>query len=85
LLVALVAFERGETALAGDTADRPLYWVYSFLRGACYPFAPVGDHERDDTTECKLASVRDGELDVEDHERDWYPLWPESSRGHPWD
>jgi hypothetical protein len=62
LLVALVAFERGETALAGDTADRPLYWVYSFLRGACYPFTPVGDHERD-----------------------WYPLWPESSRGHPWD
>jgi hypothetical protein len=84
LLAALFAFRRAESTLGGDDSDRPLYWVYSFRRGAYYPFAPTGDHERDDTVEFKLASVLDGELDVEDDERYWYPLWPESSDGHPW-
>ncbi|AQL42500.1 hypothetical protein BV210_07140 [Halorientalis sp. IM1011] len=85
LLAALFAFRRAETTLDGDAGDRPLYWVYSFRRGAYYPFAPTGEHERDDTVEFKLASVLDGELDVEDDEGYWYPLWPESRRGHPWD
>ena len=85
LLAALFAFRRTETTLAGDTADRPLYWVYSFRRGTYYPFAPTGGHERDDTIEFKLSSVLDGELAVEDDERYWYPLWPESPQGHPWD
>lgn len=85
LLAALFAFRDGPAgALAGDACERPLYWVYSFRRGAYYPFAPSGERERDDTVEFKLASVLDGELDVEDDERYWYPLWPDSPGGHPW-
>jgi hypothetical protein len=61
------------------------YWLYSFRRGAYYPFVPREGHERDSAVEFKLASVLDGELDVEDDERYWYPLWPDRPDGHPWD
>jgi hypothetical protein len=74
LLAALFAFEKD---------GQPVYWVYSFRRGAYYPFAPTGGHERDSSIEFKLQSVLDGELDVEDDTEYWYPLWPEGS-GHPW-
>ncbi|WP_435067953.1 PspA-associated protein PspAB [Haloplanus sp. C73] len=64
--------------------DRRAYWVYSFRRGAYYPFVPTGSHERDSRIEFKLAAVLDGELDVEDDESYWYPLWPDGD-GHPWE
>jgi len=63
----------------------PVYWVYSFKRGSFYPFAPRGHHERDSTVEVKLQSVLDGELDVEDDTAYWYPLWPDSAGGKPWE
>ncbi|WP_248895737.1 PspA-associated protein PspAB [Haloplanus halobius] len=63
--------------------DTRAYWIYSFRRGAYYPFAPKGDRERDNGVEFKLQSVLDGELDVESDERYWYPLWPDGD-GHPW-
>jgi hypothetical protein len=65
--------------------DRRAYWIYSFRRGAYYPFAPTGRHDRDRRLEFKLQSVLDGELDVEDDEGYWYPLWPDRPDGHPWD
>jgi hypothetical protein len=74
LLAALFAFER-----SGTTA----YWVYSFRRGAFYPFVPTGGHERDQRLEFKLESVLDGELDLEDDTAYWYPMWPEGD-AHPW-
>ncbi|WP_330630357.1 PspA-associated protein PspAB [Halocatena halophila] len=74
LLAAVFAFEK----------DSPVYWVYSFRRGSYYPFAPQSGHERDSTTEFKLQSTLDGELDVEDETDHWYPLWPDG-RGHPWE
>ena len=76
LLAAVFGFERD-----GDRA----YWVYSFRRGAYYPFAPQGGHERNQSLEFKLESVLDGELDVEGDERYWYPLWPDRDGGHPWE
>jgi hypothetical protein len=27
----------------------------------------------------------DGELELEDDERYWYPLWPDREGGHPWE
>jgi len=76
LLAALFAFERSEGYV---------YWVYSFRRGAFYPFAPVsGERERDSRVEFKLDSVLDGELAVEDDREYWYPLWPDGT-GHPWE
>jgi hypothetical protein len=78
LLAALFSFQRPDE-------DRPIYWVYSFRRGAYYPFAPVpGERERDSGAEFKLQSVLDGELEVEDDKEYWYPLWPEDD-GHPWE
>jgi hypothetical protein len=75
LLAAVFGFERdGENA----------YWIYSFRRGAYYPFVPDGERERDTAREFKLRSVLDGELDVEDDESYWYPLWPDDPDGHPW-
>jgi hypothetical protein len=75
LLAALFAFERD---------DGYVYWVYSFRRGAYYPFAPLAGNERDKAAEFKLQSVLDGELDVEDDKEFWYPLWPDDPDEHPW-
>lgn len=75
LLAALFAFEREGTRA---------YWIYSFRRGAYYPFVPAGGKERDSMAEFKLESVLDGELELEDDKAFWYPLWPRGS-GHPWD
>ena len=61
------------------------YWVYSFRRGAYYPFVPATGRDRDQRQEFKLESMLDGELEVEDDESYWYPLWPDRAGGHPWE
>ena len=66
-------------------ADRHAYWIYSFRRGAYYPFAPRTGKERDQSLEFKLESTLDRELDVEDDESYWYPMWPDRDGGHPWE
>ena len=71
-------------ALFGFEKEGPVYWVYSFRRGAYYPFAPRGGHDRDSTVEFKLESVLDGELELEADKDYWYPLWPDSGT-HPWE
>lgn len=76
LLAALFAFQKD---------SRHVYWVYSFRRGAYYPFAPERGRERDQSAEFKLQSVLDGELGIEDETDYWYPLWPESPGKHPWE
>jgi hypothetical protein len=76
LLAAVFGFEKD---------DQRAYWVYSFRRGAYYPFAPSGDHERASDVEFKLQSVLDGELSVEGDKEYWYPLWPDRRGGHPWE
>ncbi|MFB6202239.1 MAG: hypothetical protein ABEI98_09535 [Halorhabdus sp.] len=85
LLAAVFAFRDPSEDTGWDDSDRFVYWVYSFRRGTYYPFAPdPGERERDTTAEFKLQSVLDGELDLEDDEAYWYPLWPEDA-GHPWE
>ncbi|MFD1646518.1 PspA-associated protein PspAB [Haloarchaeobius litoreus] len=65
--------------------DRTAYWIYSFRRGAYYPFVPRSGQERDDALEFKLESNLDGELDIETDKQYWYPLWPSNSGTHPWE
>jgi hypothetical protein len=77
LLAAVFGFNRPDGTRA--------YWIYSFRRGSYYPFVPEGTSDRDNGTEFKLRSVLEGELDVEDDESYWYPLWPDSPGGHPWE
>ena len=67
-----------------ETSDQRAYWIYSFRRGAYYPFAPEGTSDRNQQAEIKLRSVLDGELTIEDDESYWYPLWPDRPGGHPW-
>jgi len=68
-----------------EDREGPAYWIYSFRRGAFYPFAPRSGRERDSSTEFKLEAVLDGELTVEPDREYWYPLWPSSSGRHPWE
>jgi hypothetical protein len=82
LLAAVFAFEAAGRAGA-DTGSQA-YWVYSFRRGSYYPFAPASG-DRDSSTEFKLSSVLDGELELEDDRGYWYPLWPDRPGGHPWE
>jgi len=77
LLAAVFGFERDDGTVA--------YWIYSFRRGAYYPFAPAGDRDRDHGVEFKLESQLSGELDVEPDEEYWYPLWPSDRGTHPWE
>jgi hypothetical protein len=76
LLAAVFGFEKG-----GQRA----YWLYSFRRGAYYPFAPKRGRERDKQVEFKLESMFDGELEIETDKEYWYPLWPDTEGGHPWE
>ncbi|MFB6152183.1 MAG: hypothetical protein ABEJ40_10290 [Haloarculaceae archaeon] len=88
LLAAVFAFEKGDSrggAGGRDGDSRRAYWVYSFRRGAYYPFAPAGDHERATDVEFKLQSVLDGELSIEADKEFWYPLWPDRPGNHPWE
>ncbi len=77
LLAAVFAFDKTDTDHA--------YWIYSFRRGAYYPFVPTGTHDRDSRAEFKLQSVLDGELGIEGDEQYWYPLWPDRPGGYPWE
>ncbi|ARS89166.1 PspA-associated protein PspAB [Natrarchaeobaculum aegyptiacum] len=65
--------------------DGPAYWIYSFRRGAYYPFAPRNGRERDSSAEFKLEAALDGELEIEREKEYWYPLWPSSRGTHPWE
>jgi len=83
LQAALFAFK--PTPRASGDFGAYVYWVYSFRRGAFYPFAPKDGRERAQAAEHKLSGVLDGELDLEDDQQYWYPLWPEESGMHPWE
>jgi hypothetical protein len=76
LLVAVFGFEK-----EGQRA----YWIYSFRRGAYYPFAPKRGREQNERVLLKLESVLDGELDLEPDKEYWYPMWPDRAGGHPWE
>ncbi|WP_363464785.1 PspA-associated protein PspAB [Halogeometricum borinquense] len=76
LLAAVFGFERD-----GDRA----YWIYSFRRGAYYPFAPERGRNQNDRILMKLESVLDGELELEADKEYWYPMWPDREGGHPWE
>lgn len=54
---------------------RASYWIYSYKQGNFYPFVPVGDHQRDNAEELRLAALAHGELPVEPTLERWYALW----------
>lgn len=68
VLCAVFAFE--------DDAGRPLYFIYSYKRGAWYPFVPAsGRQQRDNERELQLKAKVSGELPIEPELERWFPLW----------
>lgn len=57
--------------------ERVLYLIYSYKRGAFYPFIPVdeGGKKRDNAAEMRLAALMEKELPWEKDVTRWYPLW----------
>ena len=59
-----------------DSRKRPLYWIYTYKRGAFYPVAPAGASEqRDNERELVLKAQMGKELPVEQELERWFPLW----------
>ncbi|WP_254864316.1 PspA-associated protein PspAB [Halovivax gelatinilyticus] len=85
LLAAVFGYEKRARQSGRGGDDGRAYWIYSFRRGAFYPFAPRPGRERDSSAEFKLESVLDGELQIESETEYWYPLWPSSDGRHPWE
>ncbi len=68
LLAAVYPFaEKGAGAVA--------YVVYSYKRGAFYPFIPLADRKRDNGAELRAASLLERRIPVEKDYTRWYPLW----------
>ena len=52
------------------------YWIYSYKRGAFYPFIPTGDAQRNNAAEMRLGAVMETErIPVERSLEQWYALW----------
>ncbi len=66
LLCAVFAFEE---------ANRPLYFIYNFKRGAFYPFVPTQGQGRDNERELRLKAQVQNELPMEQELTRWFPLW----------
>lgn len=66
LLCAVFAFEH----------EKEVYWIYNFKRGTWYPFVPEEDEKsRDNSLEFRVKALMSDELDIEEDESRWYPLW----------
>ncbi len=69
LLAASFRFEGGD-------AQRPVYWIYGFKRGAFWPFVPTGkDQERDNARELELKAKLENELPIEQDIAMWFGMF----------
>jgi hypothetical protein len=67
LLCALVPFSHATLPTVG--------LVYRYARGAWYPFAPVGDHTRDNVRELQLRDQLGNDLKIDSDLSRWSPVW----------
>lgn len=68
MLAALFRFER-------SGKDAPHYLIYSYKRGAFYPFIPLPGKKRANADELRAGSLLEGLLPCESDYSRWYPLW----------
>ncbi|GAA3975259.1 hypothetical protein FOF52_01800 [Thermobifida alba] len=54
---------------------RRLALVYLYRRGTFYPFAPKGEHSRDNALELQVSAALEGELAVEPDKSRWFPVY----------
>jgi hypothetical protein len=67
LLCTLVTFE--------DPSGRTTGLVYLYKQGTFYPFAPKGEHARDNLLELQVRDALEGELPLEADLQRWLALW----------
>jgi hypothetical protein len=67
LLCSLIAFD--------NPAGRPVGLVYLYKQGTFYPFAPSGEHTRDNLLELQLRDALQGELPIEPDLQRWMAVW----------
>jgi hypothetical protein len=70
----------GEQLLASvfqfqDGSGKNVYWIYNYKRGTFYPFAPIGNQQRDNALELRLNAIMSKELAIEQDISKWYALW----------
>jgi PspAB-like protein len=75
LLCSVFGFGPGDATDVADAVNRPLYLVYLAKRGTFYPFAPMGEEQRDSELELRIRSLVGSDLPVEDDLSRWFPLW----------
>jgi hypothetical protein len=68
LLAAIFRFARGDELA-------PHYLVYSYKRGAFYPFIPLPGQKRDTAAEMRAGALLGDQLPAERDQARWYPLW----------
>jgi hypothetical protein len=70
LLAAVFPFE------GGGFDHKKVYWIYSFKRGAFWPFVPTGEgQERDNSEELELKAKLEKELPVEQDLSRWFGVF----------
>jgi hypothetical protein len=61
---------------AGAFAEKRVYWIYGFKRGAFWPFVPTGsDQERDNAEELELKAKLEKELPIEQDLTRWFAVF----------
>lgn len=56
-------------------AEGVRYLVYSYKRGAFYPFIPLSGKQRDNAAELRAGALLARHLPTEQDHTRWYPLW----------
>ena len=57
------------------SSGHPVYWIYGFKTGTFWPFAPIGDKERDNARELELKAKLAPELPIEPDLSKWLALF----------
>ncbi|MGI6082797.1 MAG: PspA-associated protein PspAB [Limnochordia bacterium] len=60
---------------SGPGISAPHYLIYSYKRGAFYPFIPLPGKKRDHPRELRASSLLPKYLPLEADQSRWYPLW----------
>jgi hypothetical protein len=56
--------------------ERPVFWIYSYKRGAFWPFVPTGaGQERDNAYELELSAKLERELPIEPDLARWFAMF----------
>jgi hypothetical protein len=58
-----------------DDAERPVFLIYAYKRGAFYPFVPTGDGQRDNARELELKAKLEHELPIEEDLSRWFGMY----------